>query len=152
MHSSSQSIQRMHHLQGHWIWNERIEPLGNTSIHIIFRTRLSLKWRILVMGELKCSRWTLSQSQGLKYNFSRKLANAQILLGWWYKTRTIHRRTQWWSGHKPLIFLAWEAFNSLLFIKRSILSYLLTVDDNINNNGIGVTSKCISVVNYFQCA
>ena len=29
-----------------------IEPLGNTPIHIIFRLRLSSKWRIRAMGEL----------------------------------------------------------------------------------------------------
>ena len=33
----------MHHLQGHWFWKEIIEPLSNTPIHIIFRSRLSLK-------------------------------------------------------------------------------------------------------------
>ena len=43
MHSS-QSVQRMQHLQDHWFWKERIEPLGITSIHIIFRSRLSSKW------------------------------------------------------------------------------------------------------------
>ena len=26
----------MHHLQDHWLWKERIEPLSNTLIHIIF--------------------------------------------------------------------------------------------------------------------
>ena len=36
----------MHHLQGHRFWKERIETLGNTSIHIIFRSRFSSKWRI----------------------------------------------------------------------------------------------------------
>ena len=44
--------QRIHHLQGHWFWKEIIEPLGNTPIHIIFRSRLSSKWRIHAMGEL----------------------------------------------------------------------------------------------------
>ena len=48
---SSQSAQRMHHLQGHWFWKERIEPLGNTSIHMIFRSRLSSKWRTCAMDE-----------------------------------------------------------------------------------------------------
>ena len=51
MHSS-QSVQQMHHLQGHWFWKERIETLGNTSIQIMFRLRLSSKWRIRAMGEL----------------------------------------------------------------------------------------------------
>ena len=46
-----QSVQRMHDLQGHWFWKKRIEPLGNTYIHIIFRSRLSSKWRIRAMGE-----------------------------------------------------------------------------------------------------
>ena len=50
MHSS-QSVQRMHHFQGHWFWKERIEPLDNASIHILVRSRLSSKWRIRAMGE-----------------------------------------------------------------------------------------------------
>ena len=32
-----------------------IEPLGNTPIHIILRSRLSSKWRIRAMGELRTS-------------------------------------------------------------------------------------------------
>ena len=42
----------MHHLQDHWIWKERIKPLGYTSIHIITRSRLSSKWRTVQKTEL----------------------------------------------------------------------------------------------------
>ena len=42
----------MCYLQGHRFWKERIEPLGNTSIHIITRSWLSPKWQIRAKTEL----------------------------------------------------------------------------------------------------
>ena len=53
IHHSAFTICRadMHHLQGHWFWKERIEPLGNAPIHIIFRSRFSSKWCIRAKTE-----------------------------------------------------------------------------------------------------
>ena len=40
------------YVTGHWFWKLRIEPVGNTYIHIIFRSRLSSKWRIPCDGRI----------------------------------------------------------------------------------------------------
>ena len=111
MHSS-QSVQRMHHLQGHWLWKERIEPLGNTSIHMIFRSRLSSKWRILAMGEythksFKKDGYSYGDVKSLCYLCYNWAVFIQRSVSRWIWTVLIYARG---SGHPVMIppLLTWS--------------------------------------------
>ena len=101
--------QCMHHLQGHWFWKEMIEPLGNTPIHIIFRSRLSSK---CAMGEF----WTETAVKTINcypfifFKYFKVITTRNCMRSVWYQSCI---QTRLLSSH------SWKAWWPLLITRRS---------------------------------